>query len=174
MSDDPDLFKNITTFIFDIDGVLTDGSVLVMENGLQARRMSIRDGFALQLAIKTGYRVIAVSGSSPSPVIDRLNKLGIAEVNMSVPDKKSFIASYIEKNKIKKEEVLYMGDDIPDLPVMPVVGLASCPADAAPEIIEAVNYISPLNGGYGCVRDVIEKVLRLNGHWHYRDDVASR
>jgi 3-deoxy-D-manno-octulosonate 8-phosphate phosphatase (KDO 8-P phosphatase) len=174
MSDDPDLFKNITTFIFDIDGVLTDGSVLVMENGLQARRMSIRDGFALQLAIKTGYRVIAVSGSSPSPVIDRLNKLGIAEVNMSVPDKKSFIASYLEKNKIKKEEVLYMGDDIPDLPVMPVVGLASCPADAAPEIIEAVNYISPLNGGYGCVRDVIEKVLRLNGHWHYRDDVASR
>lgn len=174
MSDDLDLFKNITTFIFDIDGVLTDGSVLVLENGVQARRMSVKDGFALQLAVKTGYRVIAISGSSPSPVIDRLNKLGIAEVNMSVLDKISFVTSYIEKNKLKKEEVLYMGDDIPDLAVMPLVGLASCPADAAPEIIEAANYISPVNGGYGCVRDVIEKVLRLNDHWHHRDDVASR
>ena len=172
MSDDP--FKIITTFIFDIDGVLTDGSVLVLENGLQARRMSIKDGFALQLAVKSGYRVMAVSGSSPSPVIDRLNKLGVTEVHMAVLDKKSFISSYIEKNKLKKEEVLYMGDDLPDLPVMSVVGLSTCPADAAPELIEVTGYISPLNGGYGCVRDVIEKVLRSNDHWHYRDDVASR
>src|SRR5882757_6342217 len=134
MSDD--LFKNITTFIFDIDGVLTDGSILLLENGMQARRMSIKDGFALQLAVKTGYRVMAVSGSSPSPVIDRLNKLGIHEVHMSVLDKKSLIVSYIEKNKLKKEEVLFMGDDLPDLPAMPVVGLASCPADAAPEVME--------------------------------------
>ena len=97
MSDD--LFKNITTFIFDIDGVLTDGSVLLLESGMQARRMSIKDGFALQLAVKTGYRVLAVSGSSPSPVIDRLNKLGIHEVHMSVLDKRSFVVSYIDKNK---------------------------------------------------------------------------
>jgi 3-deoxy-D-manno-octulosonate 8-phosphate phosphatase (KDO 8-P phosphatase) len=174
MSDDLQLFKNITTFIFDVDGVLTDGSVLVLENGLQARRMNIRDGFALQLAVKTGYRVIAVSGSSPSPVIDRLNKLGITNVHMSVLDKKAFVTSYIEKNKLKKEEVLYMGDDMPDLPVMPVVGLSACPANAAPEIIEVADYISPVNGGYGCVRDVIEKVLRLNDHWHYHPDISSR
>ena len=172
MSDD--LFKNITTFIFDIDGVLTDGSILVLENGLQARRMNIKDGFALQLAVKSGYRVMAVSGSNPSPVIDRLNKLGITEVHMPVFDKKYFITSYIEKNKLKKEEVLYMGDDLPDLPVMAIVGLSACPADAAAELIEVANYISPVNGGFGCVRDVIEKVLRLNGHWHHRDDVASR
>jgi 3-deoxy-D-manno-octulosonate 8-phosphate phosphatase (KDO 8-P phosphatase) len=172
MSDDR--FKNITTFFFDIDGVLTDGSVLVLENGLQARRMSIRDGFALQLAIKTGYRVIAVSGSSPSPVTDRLNKLGVMEVHMAVLDKRSFVSDYIEKNKLKKDEVLYMGDDLPDLPAMAVAGLAACPADAATEITSVANYISPFNGGFGCVRDVIERVLRSNDHWHYRGDVASR
>lgn len=172
MSDD--LFKNITTFIFDVDGVLTDGTVLVLENGLQARRMNIKDGFALQLAVKTGYRVIVVSGSSPSPVVDRLNKLGIAEVHMSVLDKKSFVNSYIEKNRLKKEEVLYMGDDIPDLPAMPVVGLATCPADAANEIKETAQYISPINGGHGCARDVIEKTLKMNGHWNYDPDIASR
>jgi 3-deoxy-D-manno-octulosonate 8-phosphate phosphatase (KDO 8-P phosphatase) len=172
MSDD--LFKNITTFFFDIDGVLTDGSVLVLENGLQARRMSIRDGFALQLAVKTGYRVIAVSGSSPSPVTDRLNKLGVVDVHMAVLDKETFITGYIEKNRLKKEEVLYMGDDLPDLSAMAVVGLAACPADAAPEITSIAKYISPFNGGFGCVRDVIEQVLRSNDHWHFREDVASR
>jgi len=169
-----DLFKRITTFIFDIDGVLTDGSVLVLENGLQARRMSIKDGFALQLAVKSGYRVMVVSGSSPSTVIDRLNKLGISEVHMSVLNKKSFVGSYMQKNGLKKEEVLYMGDDMPDLPVMSTVGLSACPADATTEILQAAKYISPINGGYGCVRDVIEKVLRANDHWRYREDVASR
>ena len=169
-----DLFKNITTFIFDIDGVLTDGAVLVLENGLQARRMSIKDGFALQLAVKSGYRVMAVSGSSPSPVIDRLNKLGIVEVHMSVLDKKSFVTAYIDKNKLRPAEVLYMGDDLPDLPVMRIVGLPTCPADAVPEIVGIAQYVSPVDGGCGCVRDVIEKVLRLNNHWHYHEEVASR
>src|SRR5258705_12857336 len=150
MSDQQEIFKNIRTFIFDIDGVLTDGSVLVLENGLQARRMSIKDGFALQLAVKSGYRVVVVSGSSPSPVIYRLNKLGITEVHMPVLDKRSFVISYIEKNKLKKKEVLYMGDDLTDLPVMSIVGLSTCPADAAPELIEVASYISPLNGGYVC------------------------
>jgi 3-deoxy-D-manno-octulosonate 8-phosphate phosphatase (KDO 8-P phosphatase) len=167
-------FKQITTFIFDVDGVLTDGAVLVLENGLQARRMSIKDGFALQLAVKCGYRVVIVSGSSPSPVIDRLNKLGITEIHMSVLDKKSFITGYIEKNKLKKAEVLFMGDDLPDLPSMAIVGLACCPADATPEIKEAVHYTSPVNGGYGCVRDVIEKVLKPNDQWNYHPGVASR
>ena len=169
-----DLFKNIRTFIFDIDGVLTDGSILLLENGLQARRMSIKDGFALQLAVKSGYRVLAVSGSSPSPVVDRLNKLGISDVHMSILDKRSFVGTYIDVNKLKKEEVLYMGDDLPDLPVMEIVGLSSCPSDAAREIIELADYVSPYNGGYGCVRDVIEKVLRLNDEWRHRNDVASR
>ncbi|HLG41387.1 MAG TPA: HAD hydrolase family protein [Chitinophagaceae bacterium] len=167
-------FKNITTFIFDVDGVLTDGTVLVLENGLQARSMSIKDGFALQLAVKSGYHIIVISGSAPSPVIDRLTKLGINDVHMSVPDKKAFITSYIEKNKLKKEEVLYMGDDLPDLPAMSVVGLAACPADAATEIKEVAHYTSPLGGGHGCARDVIEKVLSANDHWKFHPGVVSR
>src|SRR5258705_1130741 len=139
MSDE--LFKNITSFIFDIDGVLTDGSVLVLENGLQARQMSIKDGFALQLAVKSGYRVAAVSGSSPSPVIERLNKLGISEVHMSVMDKKEFISSYIGKNKLNKQQVLYMGDDLPDLSSMSIVDLSACPSHSAAVISADVNYI---------------------------------
>ncbi len=168
------LFKKITTFIFDVDGVLTDGTVLVLENGLQARRMSIKDGFALQMAVKKGYKVIIVSGGNSPQVADRLEKLGITDVHMSVGDKKKFIARLIKENNLSKEQVLFMGDDLPDLPVMSIVGLPCCPADAIVEIKEAVQYISPVNGGFACVRDVIEKVLRLNDHWEYRVDIASK
>ena len=168
------LFKQITTFVFDVDGVLTDGMVLVLENGLQARKMSIKDGFALQLAVKNGYRVLIVSGAGPSPVVDRLNKLGITGIHMPVLDKKAFIEEYIQQNNLKKEEVLFMGDDLPDLPAMSAVGLSSCPADAATEIKEAVRYVSTNKGGYGCAREVIEKVLKPNGHWKYHPDIASR
>ena len=167
-------FKKITTFIFDVDGVLTDGTVLVLENGLQARRMHIKDGFALQMAAKNNYKILIVSGGKSDQVIDRLQKLGITDVRMSVLDKKKLVSEYMQQNHLKPEEVLYMGDDLPDLPVMPIVGLPSCPSDAVSEIKEAVKYISPFNGGFACVRDVIEKVLRLNDHWHFRVDVTSR
>lgn len=168
------LFQNITTFIFDVDGVLTDGTVLVLENGLQARRMNIKDGFALQMAIKNGFRVKIVSGGNSPEVKDRLEKLGVKDVEMSVIDKKAYVEAYIKMHKLKKEEVLYMGDDLPDILAMQAVGLACCPADAVPEVKDAVQYISPLNGGMACVRDVIEKVLKLHDKWNYRADVASR
>ena len=170
----PELFKKITTFIFDVDGVLTDGTVLVLDNGVQARRMSIKDGFALQMAVKNGYRILIVSGGNSPQVISRLEKLGITDVHMSVLDKKAFISKYITDNKLKQEEILFMGDDLPDIPAMSVVGLPCCPADAVNEVKEAVQYISPANGGFACARDVIEKVLRLNDHWNYRVDVTSR
>lgn len=157
-----------------MDGVLTDGTILVLENGLQARRMHIKDGFALQMAVKNGYKVLIVSGGNSPQVVDRLQKLGITDVHMSVGDKKQFIQEYIARNILAREEVLYMADDLPDLPAMSIVGLPCCPADAVQEIREAVSYISPLNGGFACVRDVIEKVLRLNDQWHYREDVASK
>lgn len=169
-----ELFKKITTFIFDVDGVLTDGTVLVLENGLQARRMHIKDGFALQMAAKNGYRVLVISGGNSPQVVHRLEKLGITDVNMSVLDKKAFVTDYMLKNKLTPAQVLYMGDDLPDLPAMASVGLPCCPADAVREVKEAVQYISPVNGGLGCVRDVIEKVLKLNDHWNYRVDVTSR
>ncbi len=169
-----DQFKNINTFIFDIDGVLTDGTVLVLENGLQARRMNIKDGYALQLAVKKGYQVLAVSGAAASPVVDRLHKLGIAEIHMGVEDKKVFVTQFISANKIDASRVLYMGDDIPDLEVMSVVGLPACPADAAPEVIAISKYVSGYSGGLGCVRDVIEKALKQNGHWQHSTHVTSR
>jgi len=169
-----ELFKKITTFIFDVDGVLTDGTVLVLDNGLQARRMHIKDGFALQMAEKNGYRVLIISGGHSPQVAQRLEKLGITNVHMTVLDKKTFLINYMTENKLRTEEVLYMGDDLPDLPALSVVGLPCCPADAVNEVKESVQYISPVDGGCACVRDVVEKVLKLNGHWNYRVDVTSR
>jgi 3-deoxy-D-manno-octulosonate 8-phosphate phosphatase (KDO 8-P phosphatase) len=169
-----DLFKNISTLIFDVDGVLTDGSVLVLENGLQARRMSIRDGYALQLAVRRNYRLLVISGAAASPVVERLAKLGISEIHMGVTGKEKFIRSYIAEQGIASSEVLYMGDDLPDLAAMKLVGLSACPADAAPEVKEAATYISPFAGGHGCARDVIEKVLKAHGHWYHEDELASR
>lgn len=169
-----ELFKNIGTFIFDVDGVLTDGTVLVLDNGLQARRMNIKDGFALQMAAKNGYRVQIVSGGDSPQVKGRLAKLGITDVSMSVFDKGAFIRELMTSAKLEKNQVLYMGDDLPDLPAMELVGLPCCPADAVPEIKAAARYISPVQGGGGCARDVIEKVMRLHDKWHYRADIASK
>ena len=166
-------FNNIRFFVFDVDGVLTDGTVLVLENGLQARRMSIRDGFALQLAVKRGYGIKVISGSNASPVVDRLNKLGISDITMGVLDKGKLLEQFMKDHKIAAETLLYMGDDLPDIPAMKLAGLAACPSDAAHEIRELAHYISPFSGGKACVRDVIEKVLKLRGHWGYESDVAS-
>jgi 3-deoxy-D-manno-octulosonate 8-phosphate phosphatase (KDO 8-P phosphatase) len=167
------LFRQITTFIFDVDGVLTDGTVIVLDEGLQARRMHIKDGFALQMAVKNGFRVKVISGGNSPQVQNRLNKLGIDDVSMSVMNKRSFLLDYMDSKQLKKEEVLYMGDDLPDIPAMQVVGLACCPSDAVNEVRETVQYVSPLEGGKACVRDVIEKVLRLNDKWIYREDITS-
>lgn len=167
-------FKKITTFVFDIDGVLTDGTVLVLPNGVQARRMHIKDGFALQMALKNGYKVKVISGGNSPEVLDRLTKLGVTDVQMSVLDKGTLLYDWMKAENLKKEEVLFMGDDLPDLPALLLAGLPVCPADAVTEVKQASLYISPLNGGEACVREVIEKVLKINGHWEFRADVASR
>jgi 3-deoxy-D-manno-octulosonate 8-phosphate phosphatase (KDO 8-P phosphatase) len=168
------LFKPITTFVFDVDGVLTDGTVLVLPGGVQARRMNIKDGFALQMALKNGYKVKIISGGNSPEVVDRLEKLGVTDVSMAIMDKKSFLIEFMAAHNLKKQEVLYMGDDLPDIPALKEVGLPCCPADAVNEVKEIVQFISPLKGGDACVRDVIEKVLKLNDKWEYRVDVASR
>lgn len=167
-------FKKVTTFVFDVDGVLTDGTVLVLPNGLQARRMHIKDGFALQMALKNGYKVKVISGGNSPEVMERLIKLGVTDVQMSVLDKGILLYDWMNAENLKKEEVLYMGDDLPDLPALHVAGLPACPADAVTEVKQASHYISPFRGGDACVREVIEKVLKINGHWEYRVDVASR
>ncbi|HTD92878.1 MAG TPA: hypothetical protein VK644_03665 [Chitinophagaceae bacterium] len=174
MNSTPDLFRDITTFIFDIDGVMTDGRVIVFENGLQARSMNTKDGFALQLAVKKGYRLLVLSGAAPSPVIDRLNKLGVTDIHMNVKDKRSMVQHYMTTHALAAAEVLYMGDDMPDMAAMSVVGLPASPSDAVMEIKGISKYISGFGGGAGCVRDVIEKVLKLNGHWDNNTDIPSR
>ncbi|HEV7621331.1 MAG TPA: HAD-IIIA family hydrolase [Flavisolibacter sp.] len=167
-------FKEITTFVFDVDGVLTDGTVLLLENGLQARTMNVKDGLALQMALKNGYKVIIISGGASEPVIKRLQYLGIEEVHLGIIDKLKFLNSYKEQYQLHYREILFMGDDLPDIQVLAAVGLPCCPADAAIEAKKVSKYISPFNGGSGCVRDVIEKVLKLNGHWNYHSEISSR
>lgn len=166
------LFKPISTFVFDVDGVLTDGSLLVMPDGFLVRRMNIKDGYALQLAIKKGYRVVIISGGNSPEVADRLQKLGVKSIFMQTQDKAAVLQSYIKENKLKQEEVLFMGDDIPDLLVMQIAGLACCPADASFEVRSISHYISPINGGQGCARDVLEKVMKLQNNWG--EDVTVR
>lgn len=158
-------FKKITTFIFDVDGVLTDGNILIMPEGFMLRTMNVKDGYALQLAIKRRYKIIIISGGYSEEVQTRLQKLGILYIYMRVEDKLQKLKELVETKALNKDDILYMGDDIPDLDVMQYCGLAACPADAVSEIKAISKYISPLKGGNGCVRDVIEKVLKLQNKW---------
>lgn len=169
-----ELFKNVTTFVFDIDGVLTDGTVLVLRDGLQARQMHIKDGLGLQMALKNGYHVFIISGGYSDEVKNRLQKLGVINIYLAVEDKASLISSLLEKNNLTWDELLYMGDDLPDIPLMGKVGLSCCPADAVNEVKAVAKYISPINGGWGCVRDVIEKVLKTRDHWKYDTTITSK
>ncbi len=166
-------FRNVRTFIFDIDGVLTDGNLQVYLDGQWVRKMNIKDGYALQLAIKSGYRVVVISGSENIGVESRLRKLGIDDVFMKVTDKRSFLQSFLSEEKLISAGTLYMGDDIPDYECMKLAGLPCCPSDAAVEIKKICSYISPFKGGDGCVRDVIEKTLKLNDHWPLDTNVPS-
>ena len=167
-------FKPIKTFVFDVDGVLTDGNLLILADGQQARTMNIKDGYALQLAIKKGYRVLVISGGNADAVKARLEKLGVIDVFMNVTNKKEKLTEYAENLQLKWDEILFMGDDIPDHEAMQLVGLPCCPADAAIEIKQVAGYIAPRDGGQGCVRDVIEKVLKLNSHWIMDTTVSSK
>lgn len=160
-----DKLKDITTFIFDVDGVLTDGSVYVTENGEQFRSFNIKDGYAIQLAVKCGFNVCAISGSRSKISLYRLNSLGVKDVYIGAHTKTENLKIYLEEKGVIPQSVLYMGDDIPDLEAMKQVGLPVCPADAAEEIKAISTYISPYNGGRGCVRDVIEKVLKIQHKW---------
>ena len=160
-----ELFEPVKVFVLDIDGVLTDGMLHVQEDGELLRRMNIKDGYALQLAIKKGYQIWVISGGKTIAAQKRLNKLGVTEVYVAVEDKITLLQQLIEKGGYSKEQLLYMGDDMPDLKAMMLCGLRTCPEDAVADIRQIAHYISPVKGGFGCVRDVIEKVLRINGHW---------
>ena len=159
------LMNNITTFIFDVDGVLTDGTIMVTTSGEMYRTMNIKDGYALKAAVMAGYNVCIISGGSNEGVRKRLEGLGITDIYLGAHQKMLQFETYCKQKNITPDQVLYMGDDIPDYPVMQEVGLAACPQDAVPEIKDVSEYISPINGGKGCGRDVIEQVMRVQGKW---------
>lgn len=160
-----EIMPQVNTFIFDVDGVLTNGYITITTNGELIRNMSVKDGYALKTAVDVGYNVCVISGGSNEGVRSRLEGLGITDIYLGTHTKTIQLEEYFTKKNIKPENVLYMGDDIPDYPVMKIVGLPCCPKDAVPEIQGISKYISQKKGGNGCVRDVIEQVLKVQGKW---------
>jgi 3-deoxy-D-manno-octulosonate 8-phosphate phosphatase (KDO 8-P phosphatase) len=159
------LLKNITTFIFDYDGVMTDGSILTLNDGEASRITNVKDGYTLHLAIKKGYRVAVISGAQADCMINRMKTLQITDIFLGITNKLEVFNKYLSDNNITPDQVLFMGDDIPDYEIMLNAGIATCPSDAAEEIRKVAKYISHAPGGKGCVRDVIEQVLKIQGKW---------
>ncbi|CAI8358487.1 MAG: 3-deoxy-D-manno-octulosonate 8-phosphate phosphatase KdsC [Flavobacterium sp. SCGC AAA160-P02] len=157
--------SKINTLIFDVDGVLTNGMVTVMPDGQLIRQMNIKDGYALQSAVKAGFHICVISGGKNEGVKKRLYNLGIKDVYLGVHNKIEKFNELANMYNLNPENVLYMGDDIPDYPVMKLVGIPCCPNDAAEEIQRISRYISDKKGGEGCVRDIIEQILRVQGKW---------
>lgn len=167
-----ELFNDVNTFIFDVDGVLTNGIVTVFPNGELVRQMNIKDGYALKAAVKAGYRVCIISGGKNEGVRSRLEGLGITDIYLGAHTKINQYNELVKKYDLKPENVLYMGDDIPDLPVMEKVGIPCCPNDAVRELQVLSVYISDRKGGEGCARDVIEQVMRVQKKWHDNFDAT--
>lgn len=166
MSDFLKKFRTVKTFVFDVDGVLTRGDLLVMNSGELLRTMNIRDGYALrELCNKKDYNLAVITGGKSEGVAIRLRLLGIQNVFTGVTSKIDVFKKYISENKINPLTTLYMGDDIPDYEVMCEVGIPTCPKDACKEIKDKSIYVSSRNGGEGCVRDVIEQVLKCQEKW---------
>ncbi|MFH0999198.1 MAG: DUF2520 domain-containing protein [Bacteroidota bacterium] len=157
--------KHITTLIFDYDGVLTDGTVYPSSDGEMMRAANVKDGYALQLAVKKGFNVAVISGGKSATMTKRLEALNIQDVHLGVKDKVGVFHQYLADKNLKKEQVLYMGDDIPDFQIMQEVGVATCPEDAVEEIKSISDYISHKEGGKGAVRDIVQQVMKIQGKW---------
>jgi 3-deoxy-D-manno-octulosonate 8-phosphate phosphatase (KDO 8-P phosphatase) len=157
--------KDIKAFAFDVDGVFTDGQVYLMTGNEYVRSMNIKDGYAVQHCVKMGYPVAIISGGSSEEVRKRFQNLGVTDIYLKSNDKINDFEDFKFKYHLEFEDILYMGDDIPDYPVMERAGIATCPADAVEEIKNISAYISDKKGGKGCVRDVIEQVLRVQDKW---------
>ncbi len=169
MSNYKTLLADIKTFIFDVDGVMTDGIVLLTTQGDMLRTMNVKDGYALQLAVKKGYRIIVISGGNSEAVRERFKGLGINEIYLAIGNKLEVFHKIVKEDNLEMKSILYMGDDIPDYEIMREVGVSACPADAAEEIKHVSKYISPVAGGRGCARDVIEQVMKVQQTWFDED-----
>lgn len=165
MSNYRSLLAKVNTFVFDYDGVMTEGIILISNEGEPLRTANVKDGYAMQLIRKLGYHLVVISGGYSPSMEKRLQMLGVKDIFLGVSNKMEVLSRYLTEKNLQAENVLYMGDDIPDLLPMKACGIPVCPADAALEIREISLYISHLEGGKGCVRDVIEQVLKVQGKW---------
>lgn len=159
------MLSKVTTFLFDYDGVMTDGTVYMDSNGDPLRSSNVKDGYALQLASKLGYNVAVISGAVVTNITKRLNSLGVRDVFTGAFDKVLTLDEYMKQKQLTPEQIVFMGDDIPDLRVMKKVGVPACPADAADEVKAISVFVSKCPGGRGCVRDIIEQTLKSQGKW---------
>jgi 3-deoxy-D-manno-octulosonate 8-phosphate phosphatase (KDO 8-P phosphatase) len=157
--------QHIRCFVFDVDGVLTDGKVLALESGEQARSFLVKDGYGIERALLAGYHVAIISGGNQVGVHKRLSFLKIKHIHLGVKDKIPVLEQLCSDLAITLDQVLYMGDDWPDYETMKVAGLPCCPQDAVQEIQQISDYVSDKKGGEGCVRDVIERVMKVQGTW---------
>ncbi len=157
----------------DVDGVLTDGSLILMPTGEMVRTMHTKDGYAMQLAIKKGFRIAAITGGRDKMVEERLRYLGLTDIYSGVRDKFDAYQDLLYCYGLKPEEIIYMGDDIPDMDIMKEVGIACCPNDAVSDVRAISEYISLKNGGEGCVRDIIEQTMKVQGKWYNENDTTQ-
>lgn len=170
------ILENLTHIkgvVLDVDGVLTDGSIHVNEEGQQLRTFFVKDGYAIQLAEKMGVPIWVISGGNSAGVRSRLETLGVKEIHLGISNKMELLQKLLLKHHVKAAELLFIGDDMPDIEVMKAVGFAACPNDAAEEIKQISHYMSPKNGGRGAVRDVLEKLLKLQGKWYVESQIKS-
>ncbi len=169
MSNFTEELQKIKAFVLDIDGVLSRQTISLDSNANPLRTINLRDGYALQLAARKGYSLCVISGNSSTAIHKRLASLGVKHIYLGIAEKAAVMKEYMEEEGLTKEQVMYMGDDIPDFRVMKMAGVAVCPSDADNEIKQISVYISDKKGGEGCVRDVIEQVMRLHGKWMNND-----
>ena len=157
--------KNIKAFVFDVDGVFTDGSVYLLPGGNMCRVMNVLDGYAVVKAIKNNYKIGVITGGNDDQVSHRINYLGISDYYAKSSNKRIDFEDFKSKYNLKNEEILMMGDDLPDMEIMKMAGISACPKNSVPEVKEISDYISSIEGGKGAVRDVIEQVMKVQGKW---------
>jgi 3-deoxy-D-manno-octulosonate 8-phosphate phosphatase (KDO 8-P phosphatase) len=168
-----DRLTNIKMLVFDMDGVLTNGKVFVMPDGNCYRTSDIKDGYAIQFAIKCNLVVAVITGSHDAGMEVRFKHLGVTEFHQQVKSKSNSLLNLINKYNLSQNEVLFMGDDIPDIEAFEISGVSVCPSDAVSELIQRADYITTKTGGNGCVREIIEKVLKVQGKWHLKNTIQS-
>ena len=164
------LLNNVRAFVFDVDGVMTNGKVMITSEGEMYREMDTRDGFALKYALLKGFKIGIISGGTNEGVRKRLELLGVNKVYLGIHEKDIVFDDFVSTFNINPDQVLYMGDDVPDVPVMEKVGVSTCPQDALPDVKRVVDYVSHKKGGDGCVREIVEQVMRVQDKWVFSKD----